>query len=85
MARTFAGIFGPLAFLAALARGAVHAGSVDSTLLAAWCSLLVFSAVGYCIGWVAGSTIEQSVRATVLAELSAREGTEKVEAAGQAF
>ena len=73
MARIFAGIFGPLAFLTSLARGAVHSGSANSTLLAAWCSLLLFSAAGYLIGWVAGLTIDQSVYATVSAELSTLE------------
>ena len=81
MARIFAGIFGPLAFLTSLARGAVHGGSADSTLLAAWCSLLLFSAAGYLIGWVAGLTVEQSVRATVSAEFPTPPTTEKAEAA----
>ena len=83
MARIFAGIFGPLAFLATLARGAVHGGSADSTLLAAWCSLLLFSAAGYLIGWVAGLTIEQSVHVTVSAEFPTPQTTEKAEAAGR--
>ena len=83
MARIFAGIFGPLAFLTSLARGAVQGGSADSTLLAAWCSLLLFSAAGYLIGWVAGLTIDQSVRATVSAELSTLETAEKSESAGR--
>jgi hypothetical protein len=79
VARIFAGVFGPLAFLTSLARGAVHGGSAESTLLAAWYSLLVFSAIGYVIGWAAGATIEQSLRATVAAELAAREAAQKAE------
>lgn len=73
MARIFAGVFGPLAFLTTLARGAVQGGSADATLLAAWCSLLLFSAGGYVIGWVARLTIDQSVRGTVSAELALME------------
>lgn len=83
MARIFAGIFGPLAFLISLARGAVQGGSADSTLLAAWCSLLLFSAAGYLIGWVARLTIDQSVRAIVSAELATLETAEKSESAGR--
>ena len=81
MARIYAGILGPLAFLTSLARGAIDGESADATLLAAWCSLLLFSALGYLVGWVAGSTIEQSVTAAVSAELSASETKENVEAA----
>jgi hypothetical protein len=82
VARIFAGVFGPLAFLTSLARGAAEGGSADATLLAAWSSLLLFSVAGYLIGWVAGSTIDQSVRSTVSEELSALEtpsagGTQK--------
>ena len=84
MARIFAGFFGPLALLTSLARGALHGGSADSTLLAAWCSLLVFSVLGYAIGWIAGSTIEQSMGSMVAAELSKQETKEKTQVAGEA-
>lgn len=84
MARTFAGFFGSLAMLVALARGVLQGGSADSTLLAAWCCLLVFSVLGYLIGWIAGSTIEQSVSSMVAAELSKQETKENTEVAGTA-
>ena len=76
MAHTYAGILGPLAFLTSLARGAVHGGPVESVLLAAWCSLLVFAPVGYVIGRLAQRIIEESVSATISAELVAREAAQ---------
>ena len=73
MARTYAGILGPLALVTALVRGLIHATETDTVLLTAWSSLLVFAAVGYVIGWVAGKTVEESVRGRILAELAAEE------------
>ena len=70
MARTYAGILGPLALLIALAHGLVHAAQPDTILLVGWCSLLVFAAVGYLVGWIAGRTVEESVGATIQAELA---------------
>lgn len=68
MAHVYAGILGPLAFLTCVARGIVHGGGTESVLWTAWCSLLVFAAVGYVIGWVAGQTVEESVRGRIQAE-----------------
>lgn len=81
MARIFAGILGPLAFLASLARGALFGATAETTLWAAWLGLLAFSAVGLLVGWIAGTTIEESVRARIEAELAAQEAAEKAEAA----
>lgn len=76
MARTYAGILGPLALLTSLARGLIHATETDSVLLTAWCSLLVFAGVGCVMGWIAGHIVRESVGATIKAEL-AREGTKE--------
>ncbi len=73
MARLYAGILGPLAFLTSLALGILHAQEADSVLLAAWLSLLAFSAVGCVIGWIAGWTVEESVHARISAELGSEE------------
>lgn len=75
MARIYAGVFGPLAFLTCLARGALQGGSADATLWAAWCSLLLFSLAGCVIGWIAGLTIDQSVHAAVAAEMAEMKGS----------
>ena len=76
MARTYAGILGPLAFLTSLAHGFIHARPNEATLLSAWCSLLLFAAVGYVLGGIAGRTVEQSVQATIEAELARDEANE---------
>lgn len=72
MAPIYAGILGPLAFLTSLARGVVHGGGSDSVVLAAWCHLIAFAAVGYVIGRVADRTVEESVRARISAQLAAQ-------------
>lgn len=77
MARTYAGILGPLAFLTSLALGVLHAEETDSVLFAAWVSLLVFSVVGCVIGWIAGRTVEESVQAIISAELESKEAVER--------
>ena len=76
MARVYAGILGPLAFLTSLARGALNGGSAESVLFCAWCCLLAFAAAGYVIGWVAERTIAESVRGRILAELDAESAEE---------
>jgi hypothetical protein len=70
VARTYAGILGPLALLIALAHGLVHAAEPETILLVGWCSLLVFAVVGYLVGWIAGRTVDESVGATIQAELA---------------
>jgi hypothetical protein len=76
VAHTYAGILGPLAFLTSLARGVIHGGGSESLLWGAWCSLLLFAAVGYLIGWVAGQTVEESVRGRISSKLAAEGAAE---------
>ena len=80
MARIYAGILGPLAMLTSLARGFIHARETEAILLGAWYSLLVFAAVGCVIGWTAGRIVEESVGATIEAELAREKSTEQSEA-----
>lgn len=72
MARVYAGILGLLAFLTTLAHGTIHAQPAEGILLAAWCSLLVFAGLGGVMGWIAGRTVEESVRAKIAVEMAAR-------------
>ena len=71
MAPIYAGILGLLAFSTFLARGMIHAADGQTTLLGAWCCLIGFAALGYLIGAIAERTVEESVRATIQAELNA--------------
>ncbi len=77
MARTYAGILGSLALLTSLARGFLHAQSTDTMLLTAWCSLMVFAAVGYVVGGIAARTVEESVIATVQSRLTQEKSSEE--------
>ena len=81
VARTYAGILGTLAFLTAVAHGALHGGDAMSIFWIAWCCLLAFSAVGYLVGWVAERTVEESVNGTISKELAARQAARRNETA----
>ena len=73
MARIYGGILGLLAFQTTLVRGWLHRSDPQSTLWTAWLSLMVFTAVGLVIGWIAGQIVEDSVAGRVTAELAAQE------------
>jgi len=77
VARTYAGILGLVALLTSLARGFIHAHQTDAILLGAWQSLLVFAAVGYVAGWIAGRIVEESVNSTIQDELAREQPDEK--------
>lgn len=70
MARIYAGIFGLLAFLTMLIRGLIRDADTINLVLAAWLGLLVFAAIGYAIGWIAGRAVEESVNATIAAQVA---------------
>ncbi len=68
MARIFAGVLGPLALLISLARGAIHAWDVETTVLYAWISLWGFAALGAVLGWLAGRIVEDDLRTRISAD-----------------
>ena len=68
--RIYAGILGPLAFTTTVARGLAHGAAAEPTLWSAWGCLLLFAGVGYVIGWIAETTIDQSVRQRFAAEMA---------------
>lgn len=70
MARIYAGILGPLAFLTVLAHGTIHAWRIDTILLTAWWSLLLFAAMGGVAGWMGGRIVEDSVETALSGELA---------------
>jgi hypothetical protein len=75
LAHTYAGILGPLAMIAALARGATHTAAPEQAVAAAWICLAVFACIGAAVGALAARTVEQSVRATLSSELAAAESS----------
>lgn len=70
MAHVYAGILGLLALVTSLADGVIHARQVDAILFDAWCGLLLFAALGYVIGSIAGRVVEESVSERISAELA---------------
>jgi hypothetical protein len=70
VARIYAGILGPLAFLISLGHGVLHAWPLETILLTAWWNLWGFALIGSVAGWVAGRIVEDSVTALVEAQLA---------------
>jgi hypothetical protein len=83
VARTYAGILGPLAFVTALMRGITAGGGTDSVLWTAWCSLWAFAAIGFVIGWVAEQTVLEAVGGRIAAELAGKKPSEPAPTAGR--
>jgi hypothetical protein len=71
--RTYAGILGPLAFFAVLARGLKGGWPMESSLLSAWLALVSMALVGYVLGRFAQWIVDDSVRIRMREELAARE------------
>ena len=84
MARIYAGILGPLAFLTALARGWLHGGTLESQLWNAWTGLLVFAAIGCVVGWIANTVVEDAVHGQIAAGLATEQESKENAAAGPA-
>ena len=82
MGRIFAGVLGPLAFLAVVVRGILHNGSSQSTLQTASICLFAFALFGYVCGALAGWIVEDSVRTQVAAEAAAAQDEAKAAQAG---
>ena len=72
MSRSYAGVLALVAFAVCLARGAAHGASADDTLIRAWTQMLIFAALGYLAGRLAGWMVEETVRDKAAAEVKAR-------------
>lgn len=82
MARIYAGILGPLAFLTNVLRGAASGAAADHVLWSAWTSLWLFAALGCVAGWIAERTVDESVRQRVSGLLADEQGDKKSPAGG---
>ena len=83
MGRNYAGVLGPLAFLAVLIRGWRMSADVETTLLTAWLALLAFAAVGWMAGRLADWMTVEAVRTKVSAELAAQQASKPAAAGTQ--
>lgn len=54
-------------------RGLCNGEAADSLLFSACWALWAFAGIGGIAGWIAGQTVEESVRTRVAAELAAQE------------
>jgi hypothetical protein len=61
--------------LSVVVRGWLHTAAIETTLLQATLSLFAFAAIGWVIGQVAQSIVDDSVRGRIVAELAAQEAT----------
>jgi hypothetical protein len=80
LGRAYAGILGPLAFIAVLIRGWRLGWPAESILLAAWLAFVALALVGLVIGWLGAWIVDDSVRARMLAEMAAREAAREASA-----
>lgn len=79
--RSYAGVLGPLAMLGVIARGWLHTATVETVLQQATLALFAFAGIGWVIGQIAQSIVDDSVRGTIATELAAQEAAELTEAA----
>jgi O-antigen ligase len=69
MGRMYAGILGPLAMAVVICRGWLGSAGAIGTLTQATLFLALFAIVGAILGHLAQSTVDESVRAKLQAEL----------------
>ena len=73
MARTYAGMLGLVALVTVLVRALGHGTAVDTALLQAWIGLVLFTPIGFLLGWIADRTVQEAVRGRMATELAAQE------------
>ena len=74
MGRSYAGILGPVAMTVVILRGVVRGAAADATLWSAVLALAGLALVGWVVGLIAESTIEESVRNKMEVELQSAMG-----------
>ena len=62
MGPSYAGILGTLAYVIVILRGVLQGYAVEGTIKLSILLLFVFAAIGYVIGKIAESTIEDSIQ-----------------------
>ena len=78
MGPSYAGILGTLAYIIVILRGVLQGYAVEGTIKLSILLLFVFAAIGYVIGKIAESTIEDSIQVQLQRELEALEKTDEV-------
>ena len=70
MGRAYAGILGLLAMSMVMLRGVLHGAGLESTFSMATISLISFAAVGFVLGTIAESTVDEAVRSRIERQLA---------------
>ena len=78
MGPSYAGILVTLAYVIVILRGVLQGYAVEGTIKLSILLLFVFAAIGYVIGKIAESTIEDSIQVQLQRELEALEKTDEV-------
>lgn len=76
MGRAYAGVLGYLAAALTLARGVWSGGGVEGTLLTMLAILPLFAAIGFVVGTIAQTTVDQAIREKLERELAATHSPE---------
>ncbi|MEC8506745.1 MAG: hypothetical protein VXZ53_07180 [Planctomycetota bacterium] len=77
MGPSYAGILGTLAYVIVILRGVLQGYAVEGTIKLSILLLFVFAAIGYVIGKIAESTIEDSIQVQLQRDLEALEKTDE--------
>ncbi len=72
MGRSYAGVLGYLAATLTLVRGAVTGSGLEGTLVMAIATMACFASIGFLIGTIAQTTVDQAVREQLESQLAAR-------------
>lgn len=81
MGRIYAGILGPLAMTVVVVRGIKDSSGVEGTLLTAIVALVVYAVIGFVVGAIAQSTVDESVRRKLEQQLATSPPTGQINAA----
>lgn len=69
MGRVYAGILGPLAMVVIIGRGIKDSAGLEGTLTLAIAALAVYAVIGSVLGYIADSTVDESVRIRIERQL----------------
>lgn len=69
MAKTYAGFLGSLGMAVVMLRGAIAGAGLEGTVATAVSAMIALAAVGFVVGAIAQTTIEESVRTRLESQL----------------
>ncbi|WP_425398280.1 hypothetical protein [Aeoliella sp.] len=75
MGRAYAGVLGYLAAAVTLARGVIASGGVEGTMLSAIAAMAIFAVIGFVLGTIAQTTVDQAVRQQFESQVQADSST----------